>query len=339
VLFGGAEAELGRTRLPVSAKLVQVGGGLGVARRDGGDLRCAPARGGVLGEVRDDLRAAGRERAQHGVGDAADLGHALDGWLPVDTEARRQLVAELRLVQRPGGEAVGAQQQVAVERAPRAVGALGHVRDDHVRVQVRIERAARAVRERGGDEARAPFADDAVSAAARDAGRLLEIGERGLPGGLVCLARLEANPLIPERVQQAHALRRAEHQIEPRHRPQLPLHQSPHASRRVELLDPNPPHRHHSAQLAPGGGVHSAHQPPQVAVLDDTDEPQPRRASPVPDAGRLAATRVVVIQALRDARLVVRLLPRRELRDTQQSAHSASRGFAWSNRIHGTELP
>ncbi len=107
---------------------------------------------------------------------ALDLGHALDRLGPAHAEAGRQLVAQVGLVEVAGGQAVGAQDRLAVEGSPRAVGRAGQVGDDHVGVEVRVLGAAGAVPEGGGDEALAVLADRAAAAAAHHAGLGLEVG-------------------------------------------------------------------------------------------------------------------------------------------------------------------
>ncbi len=147
------------------------------------------------------------------------LGHALHRLGPLDPEPARQLVPQVRLVEVAGREPVGAQDRLAVERAPPAVRGAGQVRDDHVRVKMRVLRPARAVAERGRDEALTVLADRAAATAAHDARLALEIGDRRLPGRLVRLAHLAPHPLVVgERVQEADALRAREDQVVARDR-------------------------------------------------------------------------------------------------------------------------
>ena len=164
-------------------------------------------------EVVDDLGAALRERAYRLGRDADDLRHALSRTFPLDAECPSQLEAELRLVEVAGREPVGLEQRFAVERAPCPVGAPRHVGDDHVRVQVRILRSRRSVPVRGGDEPGAAFANDAVLALARHARLTLEVAERRLPRGEVRLVDRVRDLSAAERVQQADALRRREHEV------------------------------------------------------------------------------------------------------------------------------
>jgi hypothetical protein len=90
-------------------------------------------------------------------------------------------VAELGLVEVTRGKPVGLEYRLTVEGPPLLVAGAGHVGDDHVRVKVRVLRAARPMLVGGGDEAFAALADHAVLPAAESAGLVLEVGERGLP--------------------------------------------------------------------------------------------------------------------------------------------------------------
>ena len=65
-----------------------------------------------------------------------------------------------------------------------SLGRLRHVHATavHVRMEVRILRAARPVLVGGRDESRCAFAEEAAGAATDDAGLVLEVRERGLPG-------------------------------------------------------------------------------------------------------------------------------------------------------------
>ena len=64
------------------------------------------------------------------------------------------------------------------------------------------------------------------------------------------------------------------------------------------------------AQLLLGLRVQTADQPAELAFLHDALEFERARAAPGPDAGRLAAAGVVVVEARRDGALVVALLAR-----------------------------
>ena len=71
------------------------------------------------------------------------------------------------------------------------------------------------------------------------------------------------------------------------------------------------------AQLVLGVRMDAADQPPELALLHDAFELELARASPDPDARRLAVALVVLVEPGGDGPLVVALLPRCELRDTQ----------------------
>ena len=168
--------------------------------------------------------------------DAVELGHPLDRLRPLEPEPPRELVAELRLVEVAGGEPVGLQDRLAVERPPLAVVGAGHVGDDHVRVQVRVLRPRGAMPERRRDEALAVLADRAAVAAADDARLALEIAERRLPGRLVRLADLAPHLLVVgQRVQHADALRAREDEVVARDRREPLRLLAPLAALHVEL--------------------------------------------------------------------------------------------------------
>ena len=67
--------------------------------------------------------------------------------------------------------------------------------------------------------------------------------------------------------------------------------------------------------------VEAADQPAELALVHDAFELELACAPACPDAWRLAAARVVVVEAGGDGAFVVALLARRELRDAQHSGH------------------
>ena len=71
------------------------------------------------------------------------------------------------------------------------------------------------------------------------------------------------------------------------------------------------------AELLLGVRVDAADQPAELALMHEAVELELTAPRPGPDAGRLAAARVVVVEPGGDGALVVALLPRRELRDAQ----------------------
>ncbi len=140
------------------------------------------------------------------------------------------------------------------------------------------------------------------------------------------LADLAAHPLIVgERMQHADALRAREHQVVAADRLQPLRLLAPLARVNVERADGDCPLPHRLPQPLLVRRIDAAQQCSQVAVADDADEAQSRRATPRPEPRRLAATRVVVVQPSRDLLLVIRLLAQRQLRHTQHPAHPPAR--------------
>ena len=127
-VFGGAGA-------PVLAQPDQVDVLLAVAGVERGDLASPEAARAALVHVLDHLRSPGRELVDHLAGDALQVGEPFVRRFPLDPESARELAAEVGLVEVAGGEPVGLEDRLAVERPPLAVaGAAGHVGDDHVGV-------------------------------------------------------------------------------------------------------------------------------------------------------------------------------------------------------------
>ena len=182
------ESVLGGARGPVPPQLGKVDVLLAVAGLDRGGLsRIEPARR-LLVHALDDLRPPGRELCDSASRYSLEVGQTLRRRFPLDAERARELGPQLGLVEVAGGEPVGLQDRLAVECAPLAVARrLGEVADDHVRVQMRVLRPRGAVLVSRGDEPRCVLAVDPAGAAADDAGLVLEICERGLPGRGVCL--------------------------------------------------------------------------------------------------------------------------------------------------------
>ncbi len=113
---------------------------LGLAGGQRGGLRRRSRRLTPLGHVGDDGVAALRERLDQLPVDAVDVGVTVADLLPRDPQPGRELVAQLGLVEDPGGLGVGAQLP-RIERPPHAiVGGAGEVGDQHVGVQQRIVR-------------------------------------------------------------------------------------------------------------------------------------------------------------------------------------------------------
>ena len=179
------------------------------------DLSGVEAATALPGELLHDLRSPCRELADHPARHMTELGHPFPRVLPLDAERAGQLGPEVRLVEVAGCEAVRAQDRLAVKLSPLVFDPrLGHVRDDHVRVQVRVLRTARAVLVGGGDEADGVLAAPPLGSTPDHACFVLEIGERRLPRARVRLIDGSARLLVTERMQEADALRDAEHEVE-----------------------------------------------------------------------------------------------------------------------------
>ena len=94
-----------------------------------------------------DLRAPAAERPQHRLRHADDLGDPVADRRPLDPERPGQLRAQHRLVDEARRPRVRVQPP-AIQRRPAPVRPTAEVRDQDVRVQLRITRARRAVPER-----------------------------------------------------------------------------------------------------------------------------------------------------------------------------------------------
>ena len=93
----------------------------------------------------------------------------------------------------------------------------------------------------GGDEPLAVFAGYAPGAAADDAGLVLEVGERRLPGGGVRLVDGAPGLGIAERVQETDALGDGKDAVEAGDRAERLLLQPPLPAGGVDLLDGDRP--------------------------------------------------------------------------------------------------
>src|SRR5262249_24757122 len=132
---------------------------------------------------------------------------------------------------------------------------------------------------------------------------------------------------VTERVEQADALRRREHQVEPRDRSQpLRLH-PPLVGERVDAFDCDEPglHAPTRTQLLLGVRMQAADQAAELAFLHNAVELERSGAAADPNAGRLAQACVVIVEACRDGAFVVALLAWRELRDAEHNATLALR--------------
>jgi hypothetical protein len=158
------------------------------------------------------LDAPGAERAQHRSRDPVDLRHPVTRRMPRHAEPARQFGAQVRLIQKPGG-ALMPIQQAGVERAPSAVDTAGHVRDQHVRVDLRITGPRRAMTERCGDQTGGVDLVHAVAAAASERRGAFEIPDRGHDRRVVRRDRLGRDATVSQRVQKRHRLGRRERRV------------------------------------------------------------------------------------------------------------------------------
>src|SRR3954453_14518451 len=140
-----------------------------------------------------------------------------------------------------------------------------------------------------------------------------------------------ARLLVTESVEQAHALRRREDEVEPGNGGELLGLDAALVSERVDALD-----RDHAglslatcAQLLLGVRMEATDQPAELALVHDAFEPERLCAPTDPDAGRLATTGVVVVETCCDGAFVVALLTRRELRDAQHDGHYSTSTHLW----------
>ena len=124
----------------------------------------------------------GRERPHRLLRDPGQVRHPLGRLRPLQPEPPRELVPQLGLVEVAGGEPVGAQDRLAVERPPLAVGACGPCwrrsracagagpargRCDAGTPPRRTPRRARGPRRRGRGARRRPRARDSRARPAR----------------------------------------------------------------------------------------------------------------------------------------------------------------------------
>jgi hypothetical protein len=221
----------------------------------------------------------GREGAHRVSGDADDLRHPLDRLRPLEPEAAGEFEAKLSLVEVPGSETVCPQEAVAVERPPLPVRAPGEVRNDDVRVEVRILGAARPVPEGGADKAARPLADRPALAAAGDAGLALEVAKCRAPGRLVRLGdRLARLLILCERVEEANALGAGEDEVKAGNgrEPLLLVDELPRL--RVDPLDRDCPVPDRRSQPVAARRVEAAKKRAELAVVDDASDP--KRLSP-----------------------------------------------------------
>ncbi len=150
-----------------------------------------------MGEGGLDLGRAAGEGSPHARVDSGEVGPSTLELAPRDTQAARELGAQLRLVEVPG-RAQLEEQPTRVECRPATVRSRCQVRDEHVAVKVGVGRAADSVEKRRGHKAAGRDRGRCFAAcqAAPDAGATaLQIPERGRCGFLVASAYLRSHVL------------------------------------------------------------------------------------------------------------------------------------------------
>src|SRR5262249_16238339 len=117
-------------------------------------------------------------------------------------------------------------------------------------------------------------------------------------------------------VQEAHTLRRGEHEVESAHWREPLLLEPARARMRVDPLDRDRPLPRRTAKQITRAWIAPLAKRGKVPLLDDAVKAEPFGASARPHARRLAAAAVILVKPLRHRLLVVTLLPLGELRDT-----------------------
>lgn len=267
---GDVEADLGGLDLPGLAQ-VRFGDRVALVRSgvERGDLGTPAGLRAVLGHPLLDRGAPLAERPTLVPVDADDVRSALHDLAEADAEPLGQFPAQHRLVDAARGSGVGVEQRPERTR-PLAVGAPGHVRDQDVAVQVRVQRPARPMPEHGRDQPVAFEADRATVSSAHDTGVLVEVGEGRIDRSVVGGLDGRSDAPITQSPQQGHGLRRRQ-----RHVVRRPLR--PRA-------DPCPSSR-----------VTALQQRLQISALDPARQTQGSGRSAVPAARLLGRLQVVVL--------------------------------------------
>jgi hypothetical protein len=101
-----------------------------------------------------------------------------------------------------------------IQRRPAAVDPASEVRDEDVRVQLRIAGARRPMPKRSSHQPRCLLHDRPTMPTPNRSGRSLQVND-GLPNGdVVCCSHLPAQLIVAHPEEDADALRRREGQIE-----------------------------------------------------------------------------------------------------------------------------
>lgn len=238
----------------------------------GRDLRRLGRGQAPLGHGQLDLLAPLGEQVDQLLVDAGDVGEAVVDRRPGHTDPFGQLVAEVCLVEVPGGARVVVKRR-GVDRAPPAVRGPHRVRYQHVGVQQRVPVAGGAVPEPRSDESVRRHPVDPVAARPGEGRDLLHVGDSPSHGCVVRSGDHACHFRLPEAPEDRHRLRGPEREVPAGHLA-VPCTMQPFASL----------------------GIAPAEHGPQVVAVDDTVETEVvRRGEPVP--GRLAGLGVVVLDS------------------------------------------
>ena len=223
--------------------------------------------------------------------DSGDLGNSLINWRPLEAEPLAELSPQRRLVQE--ARRLGVREQRPAIKGRLAPVGRRPIRDDSVRVQMRVARARAAVaKQRRGQRVTVQNAD-AVAAPSGPARLTLDVAERVEDRRVMRVADGARHLVVADAEQDRHGLGCGECQVVRKDRPVAV------ASARIEHLQ-------------------------ERVVRDTTRQPTHRGAAAGPPPRSLTGTRVVVLAAGRDrVEVVARIaIARADLSDGEHHAIS-----------------
>ncbi len=233
------------------------------------------------------------EVLHHLVRDARELCRALPDLAPCKPEPLGDERAQMRLVEGAGGLR-GVVEERRVKRGEAAIRPAREIRRDDVGVELGVERPAHPVAVSGRDQPLRSLGALASGPAAHPDRRVLEIGEAGRDGLFVAGDELARGFLRSDREEHADRLRRREGEVE---------------GGDLRVLRGGAKARPWPARIEPGDQ--------RAELLAGHPAGEPAGAGARPDAGCLAATRVVVVAPACDLLLVVAVLAERDLADRE----------------------
>ena len=248
-----------------------------------------------------DLAAPIGEVIDHRPVDPGDIGDAVLDRFPFDAEPSGQLVTKVGFVEVAGGLGVQVQPP-PIQRPPDVIGALGHVGDEHVGVEVRVPGPAGAMPERRRDQALDLDLVDPVLPGPRSGCVAFDVGERSVDGRLVRSGHGPGRVRVAEEGEQRHGLRGPERQVVP-----------------GDL-----PAREPRQRLARGGVLAGPHRM-QLLSGDLTLEAKGHGGGAGPTAGCFADAAVVLVDPVGHRREVVALAAQAGLADAQHRASFSGR--------------